>query len=137
MKKPVLFTMKMKDEKERELWQKYAKKRYDEPLSVVIRRLIAEDMKEIRPNANIKIEELLKSVREENNQYYKDLISRLTLISEYLTSTTWDFTLQLEIVKGLIFQKIEKFYEKNKDVICTWDSIQLLQQDILKILQEV
>lgn len=129
--------MKMKDEKEREIWQKYAKDKYGEPLAVVIRRLIEEDMKGERPRVNIKIEELLKPIREENYQYYKDLLTRLSIINDFLRGSTFDLTIEIDVIKGLIFQKIKEFYEENKDSPCNWESIELLENEISKIFQNI
>ncbi len=137
MKKPVLFTMKMKDEKERERWQKFAKNKYGEPLSVVIRRLIEEDMAGTRPRANLKIENLINTIREEHASSYKDIISRLVLITETLASTTWDITIEIEIYKGLILQKIDDFYKKHKDQRLNLEFIEILKDEVTRIFQEI
>lgn len=137
MKKPVLFTMKMKNEKERERWQKFAKNKYGEPLSVVIRRLIEEDMTGTRPRSSIKIEDLINTIREEHALNYRDIINRLVLITETLASTTWDVTFEIEIYKGLILQKIDEFYKKHKDQRLNTEFIELLKNEIIEIFQEI
>lgn len=137
MKKPVLFTMKMKNEKEREAWQKYAKDRYGEPLSVVIRRLVEEDMRGIRPIASSRIDDLLKSIQKENYQYYKDLLNRIIIVNEYLSSPVRDITIQLDILRGLLFQKLDEFYEKHREKVCTLESINNLKEDISELFQEI
>ncbi|NVM05110.1 MAG: hypothetical protein HWN67_22505 [Candidatus Helarchaeota archaeon] len=137
MKKPVLFTMKMKDEKERERWQKFAKKKYGEPLSVVIRRLIEEDMAGTKPRKSVKLEEIINTIREENNQNYRDIISRLVLITENLVSSTRELTFEFEIYKGLILQKIEEFHKKYRDQPCTLELTEKLKSEIKSIFQEI
>ena len=129
--------MKMKNENERELWQKYAKKKYGEPLSVVIRRLIEEDMAGTRPKSSIKLEDQINTLREENLQNYRDIISRLVLITENLASSTRELTFEFEIYKGLILQKIEEFYKKHKEEPCTLELAEKLKNEILKIFQEI
>ncbi|MHA1300394.1 MAG: hypothetical protein ACTSO9_13325 [Candidatus Helarchaeota archaeon] len=136
-KKPVLFTMKMKDEKEREKWQKYAKNRYGEPLSVVVRRLIEEDMRDTLPREYVKLEELFNVIREENRRNFQTLVNRFDRFVIVSTSKTYEFSKELEFIKGLMLNKFETFYNKNKEKKLTSELINKLKKDILAIIDEM
>ncbi|MHA1382945.1 MAG: hypothetical protein ACTSR3_04205 [Candidatus Helarchaeota archaeon] len=136
-KKPVLFTMKMKDEKEREKWQKYAKNRYGKPLSVVVRRLIEEDMRDTLPREYVKLEELFNVIREENRRNFQTLVNRFDRFVIVSTSKTYEFSKELEFIKGLMLNKFETFYNKNKEKKLTSELINKLKKDILAIIDEM
>ena len=126
--------MKMKSEKERETWQKYAQNRYGEPLSVLIRRLLEEDMRDAIPREHEKIEELFNIIREENSQNFRNLLNRITIINEYLSSSTYEVSIELEVMKGLVIRRIDDFFNENK--IEPNEKLDILKNDILKIFDE-
>jgi len=129
--------MKMKDEKEREKWQKYAKNRYGEPLSVVVRRLIEEDMRDTLPREYVKLEELFNVIREENRRNFQTLVNRFDRFVIVSTSKTYEFSKELEFIKGLMLNKFETFYNKNKEKKLTSELINKLKKDILAIIDEM
>lgn len=126
--------MKMKSEEERDKWQKYAKNRYGEPLAVVIRRLIEEDMKDSIPREHIKLEELLSVLREENNQNFRTIINRIDRFLLVSTSKTYELSQEIQIMKGLIVNELEKFISKNSDKKITEELIKNLEIVILDII---
>ncbi|MHA1378413.1 MAG: hypothetical protein ACTSRG_08530 [Candidatus Helarchaeota archaeon] len=132
MKKQVLFTMKMKSEEERDKWQKYAKNRYGEPLSVVIRRLIEEDMNDVIPREYVKLEEAINIIREENIQNFKFLLNRLDRSLLVNASKTYEVSQQVDILKGLILHILKEFDLKNNGKIITTELIKKLEKEILK-----
>jgi len=129
--------MKMKDEKEREKWQKYAKNRYGKPLSVVVRRLIEEDMRDTLPREYVKLEELFNVIREENRRNFQTLVNRFDRFVIVSTSKTYEFSKELEFIKGLMLNKFETFYNKNKEKKLTSELINKLKKDILAIIDEM
>jgi len=132
LKKQVLFTMKMKSEEERDKWQKYAKNRYGEPLSVVIRRLIEEDMNDVIPREYVKLEEAINIIREENIQNFKFLLNRLDRSLLVNASKTYEVSQQVDILKGLILHILKEFDLKNNGKIITTELIKKLEKEILK-----